>query len=246
MRHLNGIYTQRHNHHMRTDGPLFRGRYKALLVERENYLIRVSRYIHRNPLEAGLGEHLIDYRWSSYPVYAGREPSPPWLYQNQIRAIFPSAQQYCDYVEHSTDAELDRFYAQSRVPPVLGSEVFVDDCRKRLPTNRDYEIAEAKALADRPNMDRIIGIVAQHFNVHRSDLLQPPDAHARMARNIAMMLCRRPGGHRLRNIARTFGLDSYTTVASSVNRLLRRVDQDENVARSITILLGKLSDPGNA
>ena len=51
MRHLNGVYTQRYNRRKRSDGPLFRGRYKAILVDEDAYLLQVGRYIHRNPLE---------------------------------------------------------------------------------------------------------------------------------------------------------------------------------------------------
>ena len=51
MRHINGIYTQRYNRLRKTDGPLFRGRYKAILVDADAYLLQLSRYIHRNPVE---------------------------------------------------------------------------------------------------------------------------------------------------------------------------------------------------
>ena len=51
MRHINGVYTQRYNRLKKTDGPLFRGRYKAILVDRDAYLLQLTRYIHRNPLE---------------------------------------------------------------------------------------------------------------------------------------------------------------------------------------------------
>ena len=50
MRHLNGVYTQKFNLLEQRDGPLFRGRYKAILVENEDYLLQVSRYIHLNPV----------------------------------------------------------------------------------------------------------------------------------------------------------------------------------------------------
>jgi putative transposase len=52
MRHLNGVYTQRYNCRHNIDGPLFRGRYKSILVDAENYLLRLSRYIHLNPVSA--------------------------------------------------------------------------------------------------------------------------------------------------------------------------------------------------
>jgi putative transposase len=52
MRHLDGLYTVRHNRSFGKDGPLFRGRYKAILIEADNYLLHLSRYIHLNPVEA--------------------------------------------------------------------------------------------------------------------------------------------------------------------------------------------------
>jgi putative transposase len=50
-------------------GHVFEQRYKALLVDKDNYLLQVSRYIHRNPVEAKLVGRPQDYRWSSYGAY---------------------------------------------------------------------------------------------------------------------------------------------------------------------------------
>ena len=81
MRHLNGVYTQRYNRRKRSDGPLFRGRYKAILVDEDAYLLQVGRYIHRNPLEvkgASKGT-LSTYRHSSYLAYVNKAAAPGWL-----------------------------------------------------------------------------------------------------------------------------------------------------------------------
>ena len=71
MRHLDSVYTTRLNKDLSKDGPLFRGRYKAILVEADEYLLHVSRYIHLNPLEANLVDELSLYPWSSYHFYVG-------------------------------------------------------------------------------------------------------------------------------------------------------------------------------
>ena len=67
MRHINGVYTQRYNRLKKTDGSLFRGRFKAILVDQDNYLLQLTRYIHRNPKEMKrpLVTQLADYSWSS-------------------------------------------------------------------------------------------------------------------------------------------------------------------------------------
>jgi putative transposase len=79
MRHLDGVYTQRYNRLMHRDGPLFRGRYKAILVDSDQYLLQVSRYIHLNPVVAELCENPADYKWSSFRAYVNPELSISWL-----------------------------------------------------------------------------------------------------------------------------------------------------------------------
>ncbi len=64
MRHLNGVYTQKYNSRHNCDGAFFKGRYKSVLVQEDSYLLQLVRYIHRNPLKAGLTTTLNDYMWS--------------------------------------------------------------------------------------------------------------------------------------------------------------------------------------
>ena len=60
MRHINGIYTQKYNKRHNLDGQLFRGRYKAILVSEDSYLLQLVRYIHKNPIKAGPVDNLED------------------------------------------------------------------------------------------------------------------------------------------------------------------------------------------
>jgi len=69
MRHINGVYTQRFNRGHKKEGPLFRGRYKAVLIDADNHVLEVLRYIHRNPLKAGIVKTPDDYSWSSHQGY---------------------------------------------------------------------------------------------------------------------------------------------------------------------------------
>jgi len=65
MRHLNGVYTQRYNRIHHCDGQLFRGRFKAFLVEADSYFQELFRHLHMNPLEAGLVDNLQKWNWTS-------------------------------------------------------------------------------------------------------------------------------------------------------------------------------------
>ncbi|HHT9135604.1 MAG TPA: transposase, partial [Candidatus Avalokitesvara rifleensis] len=79
LRHLNGLYTTYFNHIHRRVGHLFQGRYKAILVEKESYLLELSRYIHLNPVRAQVASQLQSFVWSSYLDYVGRRRAPKWL-----------------------------------------------------------------------------------------------------------------------------------------------------------------------
>ena len=66
---FDGVYTQRYNARHKCDGTLFKGRYKSILVDADSYLLQLVRYIHKNPVNAGLAEKPDQYQWSSHKGY---------------------------------------------------------------------------------------------------------------------------------------------------------------------------------
>ncbi len=79
MRHLNGVYTQRFNRRHGLAGHVFQGRFKAILVDRDAYLLSLCRYVERNPVAAGLVHAPQAWDWSSCRAHLGLVPSPGWL-----------------------------------------------------------------------------------------------------------------------------------------------------------------------
>jgi putative transposase len=90
MRLLNGIYTQRFNRLHSKVGHVFQGRFKGILVEKESYLLELSRYIVLNPVRANFVVSASDWRWSSYHATICQEQSPAWLSSNHILSLFHS------------------------------------------------------------------------------------------------------------------------------------------------------------
>ncbi|NNC79600.1 MAG: hypothetical protein HKN94_05550 [Acidimicrobiales bacterium] len=119
MQYLVGRYTQKFNARHRRDGALFRGRYKALVIESENYLLGCSRYIHRNPMEFGVTSP-SDYRWSSYPVYVGDRKRPDWLHRAELISMAGSAELYEALVESPVDTPTEEILRRDRLPKRLG------------------------------------------------------------------------------------------------------------------------------
>ena len=79
MRQLNGQYTQRFNRRHGMVGHLFQGRYKAIVVQKETYLLELTRYVVLNPIRARMVRRLENWPWSSYRAVAGLDESPQWL-----------------------------------------------------------------------------------------------------------------------------------------------------------------------
>ena len=84
MRHINGVYTQACNRRHGKVGHLFQGRFKAILVDREAYLLAVCRYVELNPVRAGMVIEPGDWPWSSYLAHTGRCTAPDWLGSAEI------------------------------------------------------------------------------------------------------------------------------------------------------------------
>lgn len=79
MRHLNGVYTQAFNRRHGLVGHLFQGRFKAILVDGDSYLLALCRYVERNPVAAGLAGRAAEWPWSSAQAHLGAVPVPSWL-----------------------------------------------------------------------------------------------------------------------------------------------------------------------
>jgi len=96
-----------------TDDPLFRGRYKAILIEPDGYLLNVSRYVHLNPVVAGMVLSTKEYQWSSYRAYLDTATTPEWLQTKFVLDMFGRHQQrksYRLFVEQGINETTWQFY----------------------------------------------------------------------------------------------------------------------------------------
>lgn len=220
MKHLGARYTQRFNLSRERDGPLFRGRYKAILIDADNYLLQVSRYIHRNPVAAGLVEQADQYRWSSYRDYLVPDPAPEWLRRDMLLKMAGGPDAYRDYVETGTDRETESFFARGRHPAVFGGKAF----RERL-GGKPRERTPA-----RPTLDTILGAVAKTYDVEPEALTRDYRGRDGEPRAMAMLLCHRLGGLRLTDIAEALG-GSVPAVSQAIKRIQQHMAEDAKLAR---------------
>lgn len=142
MRFVGGKFTRLMNQRGRSDGPIFRGRFKSVSIEADEQLIETMRYIHSNAVEAGLVSRAEGWEWSSAAVYAGTAPKPPWLTTTVLSQMLgtpvsdpagltPSPVRAIDM----RDATADRGSASGKAPsPEHGVRPGVSDTIPRGPT----------------------------------------------------------------------------------------------------------------
>jgi REP element-mobilizing transposase RayT len=109
---INVSYSVYFNRKRRRFGHLFQGRFKAVLIDADEYLKHLSRYIHLNPIRAGMVEHSKDYPWSSYPVFGGYAKAPEWLETHWLLSLFGSnhnkaKERYRDFVESVQNDQIE-------------------------------------------------------------------------------------------------------------------------------------------
>jgi len=159
-------YTNRFNARNGHNGHLFQGRFKNMLVENDAYLMRLSLYIHRNPLRAGIVTRLADHRWSSYRAYAYGEKPPHWLKTEEILNQFENARDrhaaYREEIQRYSQEEA-RLWENLHHGFILGTQNFVDVIRQRfLPETPERDIPQQRDLSKDLDLEQILGR-AIHF-----------------------------------------------------------------------------------
>lgn len=151
MRQLNGVYSQAYNRANSRVGHVFQGRYKAILVEKEAYLLELSRYIVLNPVRARMVNSADQWPWSSHQAMLKKRSAPKWLHTDWILSMFGSRR-------FQAVAAYKKFIAEGRGQPspfvdlqnpiILGSEKFAQELQEL--------IDDQEALEEIPKSHRVI------------------------------------------------------------------------------------------
>ncbi len=225
MRHVNGLYTQRFNRAHQRDGPLFRGRYKAIVVEADAYLAAVIRYIHLNPVRAKLVKTPEAFRWSSHARYLKPTSAPSWLPVQEVLGSFGTPRAFHEFVVAGNEEALEAFYQAERQLPVLGGEGFREWVRTKVRSfSREHPRHERVKV--RPSVRQVLQRVAAVFDVKVAVLKQGRRGEANDARKVAMYLVKRLCDLTLQETAKQFGVTSYGVVGWACTQV--RVKQAED------------------
>jgi REP element-mobilizing transposase RayT len=250
MRHIGSVYTQWFNRKYSSDGQLFRGRYKSILIDEEKYLLSLVRYIHHNPLKAGVIETPEGHLWNSHHGYVSDSAKWNWLYKEPIYAYFHSdphirIREYLQYLTQKDTEEIDRVYSQKKLPAILGSESFIKTIKQRYTDEKTHnEVPESKLLM--PSARLIIDVVCTEYGIDEDHLLQSRRGITNEPRNVAVYLIRHLRGENLNSLAMMFQISKYSTASSICTRLEERFKEDSELKIRITRLKEIISQKSQA
>jgi REP element-mobilizing transposase RayT len=200
MRQLNGVYTQLVNRAHGRVGHVFQGRFKGILVEKDAYLLELSRYVVLNPVRAGMVADCRDWSWSSYRAMLGEEAVPLWLESDWILGQFAAEREqavrrYVDFVRAGVG--LPSLWENLKHQIYLGGETFLNAVQSHLPAGRD--LREVPRRQRRP--------MARPLEAYRQE--DPPDQ--------AIAKAYLSGDYSMKEIADFFDVH-YATVSRAVKR----------------------------
>ena len=158
MQLLNGVYTQWFNHHHRRVGHLLQGRFKAILVEKESYLLELVRYVVLNPVRAKMVRSVRDWPWSSYRATAGQTEVPEFLTVDWVLSQFDpdrerAVRAYRRFIRQGRGINV---WDELRAGALLGTDGFVDQLRPLLKEKPfDPEYRKRERFAARPSLEEL-------------------------------------------------------------------------------------------
>jgi len=199
MRQLNGVYTQAYNRANRRVGHVFQGRYKAIMVEKQSYLLELGRYIVLNPVRANMVHSVNQWRWSSYRATTGQVLKPDWLNTDWLLSSFSKRKSEAVKLYKAFVAEglsQPSPWLQLRNQVYLGGEDFMAQMNALI--DGDKELSEIPSSQRRP-IPKPLSYYEKKTN----------------SRNEAIVQAYLGGGFSLKQVGDYFGLH-YSTVSGIV------------------------------
>lgn len=228
-------YTRRFNNRNFKKGHLFQGRYKSILVQNDAYAVRLSCYIHRNPLKSGIVRRLIDYKWSSYPVYAYGKKGPAWLSTKLILSYFKGTDKHKQYREkvQKYAKEEKRLLEDVRHGIILGTEKFVNKVRKQfLPDILHHDLPQQKQLAKNIDINDVLKKSAEILQLDLDKCIQAKRLHGndKHKRDLIVYFLWNKGIMTNEQLGRIFEI-SHSAVSHSAKRFKKKMMSDKKTKK---------------
>lgn len=244
MRQIDGLYTQHYQRLKKTEGSLFKGRYKAVLVQPENYLLSLTRYVHLGVKKTELNT----WQWSSYPAYVNKAKAPVWLIREDVLAQIDATStkrvaRFAEYTAAGVDEKMAHFYGKKNLSSILGDEKFKSRAKTKRAATKIRGVSRGANAKWRPSCKLIIAAVAKQFKVTENSIYTAArgPGSKNVPRWVAMYLCQELSAVTLQSIAKLFKLKRYGTVSTTVGKLKKEFVENAKMLAVTSKLLKDLS-----
>jgi len=244
MHYINGSYTTYFNRRQGRNGHLFQGRYKAILVDVDRYLLELSRYLHLNPVRAGLVKRPEEYSYSSYRSYITREKEEI-VHRDRIWGMISGdgrngVQRYRRFVEEALGRDLESPLKRVYGGVILGGGKFIRDVLRRMEGRdvRRQDISYRRQLRVTKDVEEIIHAIGSYFNVTREVILEDK----REFRNTAIYFSKKYTGLTNREMGSLFGGISYSAITRVYQRFGEKILKNRNLSKQIEQIQNILSN----
>ena len=237
MQSLNTAYTVYYNVKRKRSGHLFQGRYKSILVDKDSYLLELTRYIHLNPVRAKIVDRPEKYQWSSYNEYLNKNNDSLINKAELFRYFKLSPVQYrkfvLDVMEKSTNPFVDVYGGF-----ILGKAAFIKDTLALL-----KEKVEGKDYAHKKMIEGVDpGIVIQEVAAYyKQDLeaLRKAKKKPLLAKKIAIYLLKRLTALTNKEIGQEFGI-GYSGVSWVAQDVERLIEENKKIKDDVEVIISHL------
>jgi REP element-mobilizing transposase RayT len=241
MHDINSGYTTYFNIKRKRAGHLFQGRYRSLLVEKDSYLLELSRYVHLNPCRAGIAERPEDYPLSSYRAYIHPDESTIVFRDLVLGMVSSDPQQaptkYRMFVEEAINGEQPPFF-KTYGGMILGSKEFIKESLEKIKEESlgKHETSGKRLLiVPPPDIQEIISFLALRHHVLEETIISSPPY-----RHYAIYLFRKYTTLTNSEIGQYFGI-GIAAVTKAVTRLTCKMKADKKIEEEIRKIKKQLS-----
>jgi len=256
MMHFNGSYTMAFNRRHRRSGHLYRGRYHAVVVERDAYLLEASRYLHLNPVRVrGVARKsareqravLSKHRWSSYGGYVSLRRREPFVEYSEVLGFFGGdsargRRSYAAFVREGIEQGCPNPFAEVVGQLMLGGEEFVERIKARFLSGEEErrERPSLRAITEGRDPGRVLGVVSEVLGMGLDRLITR--GRYTVERGLAMEAVYRYCGLPQRKVGELFGGVDYSTVSVARKEFLQRAKQDPHLRHTFAEIAQALED----
>lgn len=244
MHYLNSSYTTYTNIKRKRSGHLFQGRYKAIVVDKDSYLLELSRYMHLNPVRAGMVEKPEDSPHSSYRAYISGN-TENILTCDTILGMFgksekPARKKYQTFVELALGEETESPLKQTYGGIILGTENFIRTVLSQIEDEHleKAEVSHRKSLRSTIGVEEIIEVIRGKYGTGPDECTK----HSRNeARNACIYLLKKYTSASNVEIGELFGKLTYSAVAKISQAFAKRMEYDKELRKKVKRIITDIS-----